>query len=60
MNKSGKKGTRQSYTERERAAFRQRQLVKPEKYVWKKSYSLVLLANAAYILLFYFLMNTFT
>lgn len=33
---------------------------KPEKYRWKKSYTLVLLANAAYILFFYFLMNTFT
>lgn len=28
----------------------------PEKYRWKKSYSWVLIANATYILLFYFLM----
>ena len=33
---------------------------KPEKYIWKRSYSLVLIANAAYILLFYVLMNLFT
>lgn len=32
---------------------------KPEKYQWKKSYTLVLVANAAYILLFYFLMLIF-
>ena len=60
MNEPGKSGTGQSYTEREKAAFKDRQLIKPEKYVWKKSYSLVLLANATYILLFYFLMNFLT
>jgi hypothetical protein len=32
----------------------------PQKYKWKKAYSLVLLANAAYILLFYILMTIFT
>lgn len=31
----------------------------PEKYHWKKSYTLVLAANAAYIVLFYFLMKLF-
>lgn len=33
---------------------------KPEKYIWKRSYTLVLIANVAYILLFYVLMNLFT
>jgi len=33
---------------------------KHEKFIWKKSYSLVLLANAAYILLFYFIMSLFS
>jgi len=33
---------------------------KPEKYIWKKSYTIVLLANLLYILLFYFIMNSFT
>lgn len=33
---------------------------KPEKYIWKKSYSFVLFANAAYILLFYILMTLFS
>jgi len=32
----------------------------PHKEPWKKSYTLVLVANAAYIILFYFLMNTFS
>lgn len=32
----------------------------PEKYHWKKSYTLVLTANAVYIVLFYFLMKIFT
>ena len=32
----------------------------PPKYKWKKTYSLVLLANAVYILLFYILMTIFT
>ncbi|SHF58699.1 hypothetical protein SAMN05444483_101687 [Salegentibacter echinorum] len=33
---------------------------KHEKFVWKKSYSLVLLANAAYIILFYIIMTLFS
>lgn len=33
---------------------------KHEKFVWKKSYSLVLLANAAYIILFYIVMSLFS
>lgn len=33
---------------------------KHEKYIWKKSYTIVLLANLLYILLFYFIMNSFT
>lgn len=33
---------------------------KPEKYLWKKSYTLVLVANAFYILLFYFIMKIFS
>jgi len=33
---------------------------KPMKYVWKKSYTIVLLANAFYILLFYFIMKIFS
>tara|TARA_R110000850_G_scaffold80862_1_gene173598 strand:+ start:150990 stop:151097 length:108 start_codon:yes stop_codon:yes gene_type:complete len=33
---------------------------KPEKYIWKKEYTWVLLANAIYIVLFYFLMTSFT
>ncbi len=28
----------------------------PEKYIWKKSYTIVLVANAVYIVLFYLLM----
>jgi len=32
---------------------------KPEKYHWKKSYTLVLIANAIYILAFYLIMNFF-
>ncbi|TVZ27764.1 hypothetical protein JM83_2826 [Gillisia sp. Hel_I_86] len=32
----------------------------PKKYIWKKSYTIVLLANLAYIILFYFLMNLFS
>ncbi len=31
----------------------------PEKYHWKKSYTLVLVANAIYILAFYLIMNYF-
>ncbi len=33
---------------------------KPEKYIWKKSYTLVLIVNAIYIILFYFVMKTFS
>ena len=29
------------------------------KFVWKKIYTIVLVANAIYIVLFYFLMNSF-
>lgn len=32
----------------------------PKKYQWKKSYSIVIIANAAYILLFYILMTIFS
>lgn len=31
-----------------------------EKYVWKKEYTVVLVANAIYILLFYLLTNSFS
>jgi len=31
-----------------------------KKYEWKTIYTIVLVANAAYIILFYFLMNTFS
>lgn len=31
----------------------------PEKYIWKRSYTYVLLANALYIVFFYFLMIIF-
>lgn len=30
-----------------------------EKFIWRKSYTLVLLINAIYIILFYFLMKKF-
>ncbi|SNR37741.1 hypothetical protein SAMN04488111_1034 [Lutibacter flavus] len=30
------------------------------KYVWKKEYSAVLIANAVYIILFYLIMNSFS
>lgn len=33
---------------------------KPEKYRWKRSYTFVLVANAVYVILFYFLMTLFT
>lgn len=33
---------------------------KEPKYVWKKSYTIVLLANLAYFILFYFLMKQYT
>lgn len=32
----------------------------PKKYHWKKAYTLVLMANAAYIFLFYILMIIFS
>ena len=32
----------------------------PKKYHWKKSYTLVLLMNAIYMLFFYLLMTLFT
>jgi hypothetical protein len=31
-----------------------------QKHEWKSIYTIVLVANAAYIILFYFLMNTFS
>lgn len=31
-----------------------------EKLVWKKEYSLVLILNIIYVLLFYYLMSSFT
>lgn len=31
-----------------------------DKYIWKKSYSVVLLANTLYILLFYLVMKLFS
>lgn len=31
-----------------------------ERYIWKKSYSLVLIANTLYILLFYLVMKLFS
>jgi len=37
----------------------QKKIFIPEKYVWKRSYTLVLIANALYILFFYLLMNIF-
>lgn len=33
---------------------------KPKKYIWKRSYTYVLLANAGYILLFYFIMKNYS
>ncbi|EHQ04321.1 hypothetical protein Gilli_0163 [Gillisia limnaea DSM 15749] len=33
---------------------------KPKKYIWKKSYTIVLLANAFYILLFFLIMKIFS
>lgn len=32
---------------------------KPETYQWKKSYTIVLIANLFYIIIFYFIMNLF-
>ena len=31
-----------------------------KKYMWKKEYTFVLLANLVYIVLFYFITNTYT
>lgn len=31
-----------------------------QKYVWKKEYTVVLIANAVYILLFYVIMKNFS
>ena len=33
---------------------------KPETYQWKKSYTIVLIANVLYIVIFYLIMNLFT
>ncbi len=33
---------------------------KPEKYIWKKSYTVVLVANLIYIILFFLIMNSVT
>lgn len=33
---------------------------KPEKYIWKRSYTVVLVANALYVIFFYFIMKTFS
>lgn len=33
--------------------------IEPPKEAWKKSYTLVLVANAIYIILFYFIMKSF-
>ena len=32
----------------------------PQKYSWKREYTLVLVANLIYIVLFYVIMNKFT
>jgi hypothetical protein len=32
----------------------------PEKYQWEKSYTIVLIANLVYIIVFYVLMQLFT
>ena len=37
-----------------------RDMEKPEKYVWKPIYTVILVANAIYILLFYIIMNQFS
>ena len=34
--------------------------MKEQKYKWKKEYSLVLIANVIYIILFFFITNYFT
>ena len=34
--------------------------MKPEKYTWKKEYTLVLVANVVYILVFLLITNYFT
>ena len=35
-------------------------MITPKKEGWSKFYTLVLVANALYIILFYFLMNAFS
>jgi len=37
----------------------QKKIYIPERYIWKRSYTLVLLANALYVIFFYFLMTYF-
>lgn len=32
----------------------------PEKYIWKRSYTVVLVANLIYVLFFYLIMKTFS
>lgn len=32
----------------------------PEKYRWKSAYTWLLIANAIYVLIFYFIMNSFS
>ena len=34
--------------------------MKEQKYTWKKEYSLVLIANIVYMIMFYFISNYFT
>ena len=35
-------------------------MVEKEKFVWKYSYTLLILLNAAYIILFYYLMKSYS
>lgn len=34
--------------------------MQPQKYIWKKEYTLVLLANVLYIVFFYIITNLYT
>ncbi|SDS16451.1 hypothetical protein SAMN05216503_2185 [Polaribacter sp. KT25b] len=34
--------------------------MKEQKYIWKKEYSFVLIANIVYIIIFFFITNYFT
>jgi len=34
--------------------------MKPEKYTWKKEYTIVLVANVIYLIAFYLITNHFT